>query len=45
MRSKSGLVNVVRSSRTGRFTTSKSAHVIDRGAERFAGTLRRLAKK
>jgi gamma-glutamyl phosphate reductase len=45
MKSKSGVVIVLRSSQTGRFTTSKSAHVIDRGAERFAGTLKRLAKK
>jgi hypothetical protein len=45
MTSKSGVVTVLRSSQTGRFTTSKSAYVIDRGVERFAGTLKRLAKK
>jgi hypothetical protein len=45
IKGKSRLVTVFRSSRTGRFTTSKSADVIDRGAERFAGTLKRLATK
>lgn len=45
MKGKSGGVIVVRSSRTGRFTSGKSAHVIDKGVERFAGTLKRLAKK
>jgi hypothetical protein len=45
LKTKSGLVTVIRSSRTGRFTAAKSAKVIDRGAERFAGTLKRLATK
>jgi hypothetical protein len=39
------MATVLRSSRTGRFTTRKSAQVIDRGAARFAATLRRLASK
>jgi hypothetical protein len=45
IRSKSGVTSVVRSSQTGRFTTGKSARVIDRGVERFAGPLKRLATK
>ena len=45
MRTKAGQVTVIRSSRTGRFTAAKSAKVIDRGAERFASTLKRLATK
>jgi hypothetical protein len=44
MRTKAGLITV-RSNRTGRFTVAKSAKVIDRGAERFASTLKRLATK
>lgn len=45
MKGKSGDVTVLRSSRTGRFTTEKSAYVIDKGAERFAQALKRLSEK
>jgi hypothetical protein len=45
LKNKSGRVTVIRSSRTGRFTAAKSAKVIDRGAERFAGPLKRLATR
>ena len=45
LRTKSGRITVIRSSRTGRFTFAKSAKVIDRGAERFASALKRLATK
>jgi len=45
MRGKSGALIILRSSQSGRFTTRKSARVIDRGVERFAGPLRRLATK
>ncbi len=45
MKGKSGDVAVLRSSRTGRFTTDKSVHVIDKGVERFAQALKRLSEK
>jgi len=45
IRSKSGAVTVLRSNRTGRFATGRSAYVIDRGVERFARTLKRLSEK
>jgi len=45
IKGKSGGVTVLRSSRTGRFTTDKSAYVIDKGAERFAQALKRLSEK
>jgi hypothetical protein len=45
LKTKTGLITIVRSHRTGRFATAKSAKVIDRGAERFAASLKRLATK
>lgn len=45
LKTKTGLITIVRSPRTGRFATAKSAKVIDRGAERFAASLKRLATK
>jgi hypothetical protein len=45
LKTKAGLITIVRRPRTGRFATVTSAKVIDRGAERFAGPLKRLATK
>jgi hypothetical protein len=45
IKTKSGQVTVTRHSQTGRFAAVKSAKVIDRGALRFAASLRRLATK
>jgi hypothetical protein len=45
MRSKGGTITIHRNTQTGRLTTNRSAAVIDTGAERFAGALKRLANK
>jgi hypothetical protein len=45
LRGKAGVVILVVNRRTGRLATPTSARVIDRGAERFAGPLKRLAEK
>ena len=45
LKTRSGQVTITRHSQTGRFTAVKSAKVIDRGALRFAASLKRLATK